>query len=72
MAWSYSYIVYSFCLMQFDGNTIEKTLQGKSLKNNNSIENVFLRRILNIAILQEEYEFCQMIFELMKERFHDQ
>jgi hypothetical protein len=38
----------------------------------NSIENVFLQRILNVAILQEEYELCHLICGLMKERFHDQ
>jgi hypothetical protein len=33
-----------------------------------SIDNIFLQRLLNVAILQEEYELCHLISELMKER----
>jgi hypothetical protein len=33
-----------------------------------SIDNIFLHRILNVAILQEEYELCHVICKLMKGR----
>jgi len=33
-----------------------------------SIDNISLQRILNIAIVQEEYELCHLICELMKDR----
>lgn len=33
-----------------------------------STDNIVLQRILNAAIILEEYELCQVIFELMKKR----
>jgi len=33
-----------------------------------SIDNIFLPRILKVAIVSEEYELCRLLCELMKER----